>query len=108
MLLLLSLGLLFELGVEFGSALQLLRKLLLLYLLALLLLDSLPSLLHLLFPHSIGFHDFSLFLALLIELSFVNLAPQRLRFLLRLVQRRLQVQLREEEAREAGLGSLLP
>lgn len=63
---------LLQLGVHIGTSFQLLGKPLLFELLALLLLDSLPSLLHLLFTHPVCLLHFGFFLASLVQLALID------------------------------------
>lgn len=72
-LLLLGITSLLQLSVHFRASFELLCELFLLKFLALLLLDTLPSLLHLLFAHPVRLFNLGLLLASLIQFALVNL-----------------------------------
>ena len=72
-LLLLGIASLFQLSVHFCASFELLSELFLLKFLALLLLNTLPSLLHLLFSHPIRLLNLGFLFAPLIQFTLVNL-----------------------------------
>lgn len=72
-LLLLGIASLLQLSVHFCASFELLCELFLLKLLALLLLNTLPSLLHLLFSHPIRLFNLGFLFASLIQFTLVNL-----------------------------------